>query len=145
MLTRDGDYYIPLADRYRKARKAKADIFISIHAAADPTHTATGSSVFVPYQRGASSPAARWVAEPAHAAERRRGGPPGRRVPGHGDRNGDFQRAVGLARRLEDRGVPVEELVIPNEIHGFLRHASWLAADEATVAFLGRELGEARK
>ncbi len=69
MLTRDGDYFIPLADRYRKARKAKADIFISIHADADPTHTATGSSVFVLSQRGASSQAARWLADQENAAD----------------------------------------------------------------------------
>ncbi len=62
-------------------------------------------------------------------------------IQGDDDRNVDFQQTVDLARRLEDRGVPFEELVIPNEIHGFLRHQSWLAADEATVAFLGRELG----
>ncbi|MEO5596755.1 MAG: N-acetylmuramoyl-L-alanine amidase [Lysobacteraceae bacterium] len=69
VLTRDGDYFIPLADRYRKARKAKADIFISIHADADPTHTATGSSVFVLSQRGASSQAARWLADQENASD----------------------------------------------------------------------------
>jgi hypothetical protein len=46
-----------------------------------------------------------------------------------------------LARRLEERNLPFEELVLPNEIHGFLRHASWLRADEATANFLSRTLG----
>jgi len=36
--------------------------------------------------------------------------------------------------------VPYQELVLPNEIHGFLRHASWLKADQATVKFLDAEL-----
>ena len=69
VLTRKGDYFIPLTERYRIARKAKADIFISIHADADPTHTATGSSVYVLSQRGASSQAARWLADQENAAD----------------------------------------------------------------------------
>jgi dipeptidyl aminopeptidase/acylaminoacyl peptidase len=39
--------------------------------------------------------------------------------------------------------LPYEEIVIPNEIHGFLRHASWLRVDEATASFLARVLGVA--
>ncbi|MGI8840780.1 MAG: prolyl oligopeptidase family serine peptidase [Caulobacteraceae bacterium] len=66
-------------------------------------------------------------------------------IQGDDDRNVDFQQTIDLARRLETRGVPFEELVIPNEIHGFLRHASWLAADTATAAFLEKELGGAGK
>ena len=69
VLTRKGDSFIPLAERYRIARRARADIFISIHADADPTHTATGSSVFVLSQRGASSQAARWLADQENAAD----------------------------------------------------------------------------
>jgi dipeptidyl aminopeptidase/acylaminoacyl peptidase len=57
------------------------------------------------------------------------------------DRNVHFQQIVDLARRLEERNLPFEELVLPNEIHGFLRHASWLRADEATANFLSRTLG----
>jgi N-acetylmuramoyl-L-alanine amidase len=69
VLTRDGDYFVPLADRYRKARAAKADLFISIHADADPTHSATGSSVWVLSQRGVTSQAARWLADRENAAD----------------------------------------------------------------------------
>jgi dipeptidyl aminopeptidase/acylaminoacyl peptidase len=61
-------------------------------------------------------------------------------IQGDDDRNVDFQQTVDLARRLETQGVPFEELVLPDEIHGFLRHASWLKADTATAAFLAREL-----
>src|ERR1700733_3138330 len=62
-------------------------------------------------------------------------------IQGDDDRNVPFQQTVDLARRLEERNLPFEELVLPNEIHGFLRHASWLQADEATANFLSRTLG----
>jgi len=48
---------------------------------------------------------------------------------------------VDLARRLDAHHVPYDEFVIPNEIHRFLRHASWPQADEATAAHLAKELG----
>jgi dipeptidyl aminopeptidase/acylaminoacyl peptidase len=62
-------------------------------------------------------------------------------IQGDDDRNVRFQDTVDLARRLEERNLPFEELVLPNEIHGFLRHASWIRADEATANFLARSLG----
>jgi dipeptidyl aminopeptidase/acylaminoacyl peptidase len=62
-------------------------------------------------------------------------------IQGDDDRNVRFQETVDLARRLEERNVPFEELVLPDEIHGFLRHASWIRADEATANFLARSLG----
>ena len=61
-LTRDTDVFIPLAQRYQKSRAAKADLFVSIHADAFTNPAASGSSVFVLSQRGASSQAARWLA-----------------------------------------------------------------------------------
>ena len=64
-------------------------------------------------------------------------------IQGDDDRNVRFQQTVDVARRLEAHNVPFEELVLPNEIHGFLRHASWIRADEATVKFLARTLGVA--
>jgi dipeptidyl aminopeptidase/acylaminoacyl peptidase len=66
-------------------------------------------------------------------------------IQGDDDRNVLFAQTVDLARKLEDRGVTVEELVIPNEIHGFLQHRNWLAADAATVEFLDRKLGVTSK
>ena len=62
-LVRDGDYYIDLHGRYEKARKANADLFISVHADAFYKPTASGSSVFVLSTRGASGEAARWLAD----------------------------------------------------------------------------------
>jgi dipeptidyl aminopeptidase/acylaminoacyl peptidase len=61
-------------------------------------------------------------------------------IQGDDDRNVPFAQTVDLARRLADKRIPFEELVIPNEIHGFLRHASWLQVDQAAVDFLSRNL-----
>ncbi|WP_147651329.1 N-acetylmuramoyl-L-alanine amidase [Vulcaniibacterium gelatinicum] len=68
-LTRDSDVFIPLAQRYQKARAAKADLFVSIHADAFTNPEASGSSVFVLSPRGASSQAARWLANQENAAD----------------------------------------------------------------------------
>ena len=69
VLTRDGDYYIPLRERYEKARKARADLFISIHADAFTKRTVMGSSVFVLSARGASSEFARLLADSENASD----------------------------------------------------------------------------
>jgi len=62
VLIRTGDYYISLRGRIRKARQAKADLFISIHADAFKNGRAKGASVYVLSKKGASSEAARWLA-----------------------------------------------------------------------------------
>ena len=69
VLIRDGDSFVPLKDRYMKARSAQADLFISIHADASPNDSASGASVFVLSTRGASSQAARWLADQENAAD----------------------------------------------------------------------------
>ena len=69
MLTRDGDYFIPLQQRVQKARRVQADLFVSIHADAFIKPTARGSSVFVLSENGASSSAARWMAQRENAAD----------------------------------------------------------------------------
>lgn len=68
-LTRDADFFIPLEQRYKKARAAKADVFISIHADAFINPQANGSSVWVLSQRGSTSQAARWLADRENAAD----------------------------------------------------------------------------
>jgi dipeptidyl aminopeptidase/acylaminoacyl peptidase len=62
-------------------------------------------------------------------------------VQGDDDHEVRFHQMVDLARRLSAHHVPFQELVLPNEIHGFLRYASWLRADAATVAFFGKQFG----
>jgi N-acetylmuramoyl-L-alanine amidase len=69
VLTRDGDYFIPLKDRYRKAREAKADLFVSVHADAFASEDARGSSVWMLSTRGASSEAAHWLADRENRAD----------------------------------------------------------------------------
>jgi dipeptidyl aminopeptidase/acylaminoacyl peptidase len=60
-------------------------------------------------------------------------------IQGDDDRNVSFQQTVDLAQRLRAHDVSFEELVIPNEIHGFLRHDSWLRADGAAAEYLARQ------
>lgn len=63
VLTRDGDYFIPLHGRVMKARKMQADLFISIHADAFTNPAARGSSVFALSEKGATSASARYLAK----------------------------------------------------------------------------------
>lgn len=68
-LTRDGDYFVPLGTRVQKAQRVQADLFVSIHADAFTTPTARGASVFALSQGGASSSAARWLANKENQAD----------------------------------------------------------------------------
>ena len=68
-LTRDGDFFVPLHVRVEKARRVKADLFVSVHADAFPRPTAGGSSVYVLSERGASSTAAKWLAAKENSAD----------------------------------------------------------------------------
>jgi N-acetylmuramoyl-L-alanine amidase len=69
-LTRDGDFFVPLQTRVQKARRAKADLFVSIHADAWIKPEARGSSVFVLSEKGASSAAARYLAQKENDADK---------------------------------------------------------------------------
>lgn len=69
MLTRDADFFVPLHDRVRKARRVQADLFVSIHADAFMTPRARGASVFALSPRGATSAAARWIADKENRAD----------------------------------------------------------------------------
>ncbi|CAN7224245.1 N-acetylmuramoyl-L-alanine amidase [Acidovorax sp. LjRoot118] len=68
-LTRDGDFFVPLGTRVEKARRVQADLFVSIHADAFTTPAARGASVFALSQSGASSTAARWLANKENQAD----------------------------------------------------------------------------
>ena len=69
LLTRDGDYFLPLHVRVDKARKVRADLFVSIHADAFIRPDARGSSVFALSERRATSEAARWLAKKENEAD----------------------------------------------------------------------------
>jgi len=69
VLTRDGDFFIPLHMRVEKARRVRADLFLSIHADAFVKPSANGSSVFALSERGATSVAARWLAKQENDAD----------------------------------------------------------------------------
>ena len=69
LLVRDGDYFLPLRARVEKARRVRADLFVSIHADAFVRPHARGSSVFALSERGATSEAARWLAKTENDAD----------------------------------------------------------------------------
>ena len=69
VMTRNGDYFVPLHVRVEKARQAQADLFISIHADAFIEPRANGSSVFVLSEKGASSTTAKWLAKKENDAD----------------------------------------------------------------------------
>jgi N-acetylmuramoyl-L-alanine amidase len=69
MLTRDADFFVPLHERVKKARRVQADLFVSIHADAFMNPDARGASVFALSENGASSSAARWMANRENAAD----------------------------------------------------------------------------
>jgi N-acetylmuramoyl-L-alanine amidase len=69
MMTRDADFFVPLNERVRKARRVQADLFVSIHADAFMRPEARGASVFALSTRGATSSAARWMAKRENSAD----------------------------------------------------------------------------
>jgi len=69
VLTRDGDYFIPLQGRVQKARRINADLFVSVHADSFIRPDARGSSVFALSENGATSVAARWLAKKENEAD----------------------------------------------------------------------------
>jgi N-acetylmuramoyl-L-alanine amidase len=69
VLTRDGDYFVPLRDRMRRARAQSADLFVSIHADSIRDRRVDGSSVYILSQRGATDEASRWLAERENASD----------------------------------------------------------------------------
>ncbi len=69
-LTRDDDYFVPLGTRVAKARAVNADLFVSVHADAFVRPDARGASVYVLSERGATSTAARWLAQKENQSDR---------------------------------------------------------------------------
>ena len=69
LLIRDGDYYVGLRQRFQKARRQRADVFVSIHADAVPGRSANGSSVYALSEKGASNAMARLLADKENASD----------------------------------------------------------------------------
>jgi len=69
VLTRNGDYFLPLRERMRRARAQAADLFVSIHADSIRDRSIDGSSVYILSQRGATDEASRWLAERENASD----------------------------------------------------------------------------
>jgi len=69
VLTRDRDVFLPLRERIHRARAAKADLFVSVHADSVENSAVSGSSVYVLSEHGASNEAARWLADRENAAD----------------------------------------------------------------------------
>lgn len=69
VMTRNSDIYLPLRERIRRAREAKADLFVSLHADAFRDERARGSSVYALSTNGASSEAAKWLANKENSAD----------------------------------------------------------------------------
>jgi dipeptidyl aminopeptidase/acylaminoacyl peptidase len=93
------------------------------------------------YERGDRDQAMQVAFESSPAASIKTWKSPVLLIQGDDDRNVPFAQTVDLARRLDAAHVPYEELVLPNEIHGFLRHGSWLRADMAIAEYLMRHFG----
>ncbi|MBI5783068.1 MAG: N-acetylmuramoyl-L-alanine amidase [Gammaproteobacteria bacterium] len=69
VLIRDGDYYVGLSQRFQKARRMRADVFVSIHADAVSSRRAYGSSVYALSEKGASNAMARQIADKENASD----------------------------------------------------------------------------
>lgn len=69
VLTRDGDYFVPLRDRMRRARAQNADLFVSVHADSIRDRSVDGSSVYILSQKGATDEASRWLADQQNASD----------------------------------------------------------------------------
>ena len=124
MLTRDGDYYVPLHDRVHKARRVQADLFVSLHADAVTTPRARGATVFALSARGASSSAARWMAERENGADL---------VGGVNTQNKD----PGVARVMVEMSTDAQikdSLKIGHEVLGHIRKVGHLHKDHVEQA-----------
>ncbi len=108
-LTRDDDYFVPLATRVAKARAIKSDLFVSIHADAFVEPRARGSSVYVLSDRGATSVGARWLASKENDA--------------------DLVGGVNLRRRNKEAAQLLMELMTTSQIRDSKRLANSVLAE----------------
>jgi N-acetylmuramoyl-L-alanine amidase len=136
VLTRDGDYYIGLRERTLKARKAQADLFISIHADAFRDRDASGSSVYVLSQRGASSEHARALAARENASDL----VGGVRLTGKGDRDAfllSVLQDTSMEASFDIAGRVLDELKRINSLHkGEVQQAGFMVLKSPDIPSL---------
>jgi N-acetylmuramoyl-L-alanine amidase len=117
MMTRDADYFVPLAQRVARARRVHADLFVSVHADAFSVPTARGSSVFALSEHGATSAAARWLAQRENAADLIGGVDLGVRDPVLARTLLDLSQTAQIADSLKVGRDVLEELGTHNALH----------------------------
>ncbi|WP_051080527.1 N-acetylmuramoyl-L-alanine amidase [Thioalkalivibrio sp. ALJT] len=112
VMTRTGDYFLPLRERIERARKADADVFVSIHADAIANRSVQGSSVYILSERGASSEAARFLAQRENQADLMLGGVP---VNGQDDSLANVLLDLAQSGSLEASNTLAERMI--GELH----------------------------
>ena len=122
-----------------------SDLFaagVDTHGVHDWTTERAGALLQPTYEKAPDAKRAldvAWQSSPVSAVSKWRS--PVLLIQGDDDRNVRFHQTVDLAQRLAKQHVEFEELVIPDEVHGFLRNAGWVTADSATAAYFERKFG----
>ncbi len=117
ILTRDGDYFIELGQRVVKARKAHADLFVSIHADSYVKSRASGSSVFALSEHGATSAAAKWLAKHENESDLIGGVNIGVKDPNLARTLLDLSQTAAISDSLKLGGQVLHELGGVNTLH----------------------------
>jgi N-acetylmuramoyl-L-alanine amidase len=117
LLTRDGDYFVPLGQRVARARRVQADLFVSIHADAWIKPDARGSSVFALSERGATSTAAAWMARRENDADLIGGIDLGTHDPGIARVLLDLSTTAQISESLRFGNAVLRELERVNDLH----------------------------
>jgi N-acetylmuramoyl-L-alanine amidase len=117
MLTRDGDFFVPLHQRVARARRVQADLFVSIHADAWIRPDARGSSVFALSERGATSTAAAWMARRENDADLIGGIDLGTHDPGLARVLLDLSTTAQIGESLRLGNAVLRELERVNDLH----------------------------
>jgi N-acetylmuramoyl-L-alanine amidase len=117
LLTRDGDFFVPLHQRVARARRVQADLFVSIHADAWIRPDARGSSVFALSERGATSTAAAWMARRENDADLIGGIDLGTHDPGLARVLLDLSTTAQIGESLRLGNAVLRELERVNDLH----------------------------
>ncbi len=139
VLTRDGDYFVPLEKRYAKARDEKADLFVSIHADAFKSEDARGSSVWVLSPRGATeNEASRWLGrsgEPRGSRRRRFARRQGRHARRRAARSFARSATMGASNAVAEQVLTIAAQARPDasRLRGARRTSSCCARRMCTV------------